>query len=97
MESFREGYPRLAAFMNSDEAFLMFRRFGHLHNRLLLQQQDELVELEDRLNQIDSVETNAFNLCSRRADRNIERSQLLEEMRRKLREYGSSSSMPIQT
>jgi hypothetical protein len=30
------GYPRFAAFMNSDENFLMCRKYGFLHNRVLL-------------------------------------------------------------
>src|SRR5215469_11608832 len=34
-----EGYPRLAAFLDSDENFMVYRRFGYLQSRLLLEKQ----------------------------------------------------------
>ncbi|KAF7508635.1 hypothetical protein GJ744_009027 [Endocarpon pusillum] len=37
-----EGYPQLAAFLDSDRNFLMCRKFGWLRNRVLLYRQDEL-------------------------------------------------------
>jgi hypothetical protein len=39
----------LACYLDSDESFVMYRRFGILHARLLLQKQDELRELESEL------------------------------------------------
>jgi hypothetical protein len=47
------GYPRLAAFAESDECFMIYRRFGHIHSRLLLHRQDELRELEADLYDMD--------------------------------------------
>lgn len=44
-----EGYPQLAAFINSDQCFLMCRRFGWLNSRVLLYRQAELAELEETL------------------------------------------------
>lgn len=37
IEDKREGYPRLAAVMNSDANFANFRKFGYVRTRLLLQ------------------------------------------------------------
>jgi hypothetical protein len=39
--------------MASDQAFFILRRFGTLNTRVLLAMQDEIVELEDRLNFMD--------------------------------------------
>lgn len=43
------GYPRLAAFQDSDECFMLYRRFGYLQSRVLSDKQDELRELEEEL------------------------------------------------
>ncbi|KAF7905680.1 hypothetical protein EAE99_012041 [Botrytis elliptica] len=48
-----EGYPQLAAAINSDEKFMFYRRFGFLQTRLLLNKQDELRALEARLDHKD--------------------------------------------
>ncbi|MCJ1249480.1 hypothetical protein MMC30_006704 [Trapelia coarctata] len=53
IDSHPEGYPQLAAFINSDENFSICRRFGFLHQRVLLYRQDELRELEDQLIRLD--------------------------------------------
>ncbi|KAG4027176.1 hypothetical protein MFRU_032g00420 [Monilinia fructicola] len=55
IELYPEGYPQLAAVIDSDEQFMLYRRFGHLQARILLNKQDELRELESQLNHIDKV------------------------------------------
>ena len=47
------GYPRQAAFADSDESFMIYRRFGYIHARLLLRRQDQLRELESELHDMD--------------------------------------------
>lgn len=55
-----EGYPRLAAFLDSDENFMLYRRFGFLQTRLLLNKQAELREYEKELDRLDQeTKTNA--------------------------------------
>lgn len=70
----------------------MFRRFGRLHARVLLYKQDELVEIENRLAQLDGDENTEFFLCTRRQDRNSERQALVLEAERKLEEYSKNIS-----
>ena len=53
MESCPEGYPNLAAFLDSDENFMLYRRFGYLQSRILLHKQDELRALEEQLDRQD--------------------------------------------
>ncbi|KAF1353285.1 hypothetical protein BDV97DRAFT_111825 [Delphinella strobiligena] len=81
VESRRQGYPRLAAFVNSDKDFVVFRGFGELQARILLYKQDEIVLLEERLHSVDSNETSAYNLNARRHDQNVERRDLVSEIR----------------
>ncbi|KAL8710278.1 MAG: hypothetical protein Q9220_005048 [cf. Caloplaca sp. 1 TL-2023] len=47
------GYPRQAAYADSDECFMIYRRFGYIHARLLLHRQDEIRELEEELHDKD--------------------------------------------
>ncbi|KAB8289845.1 hypothetical protein EYC80_010477 [Monilinia laxa] len=56
IELYPEGYPQLAAVIDSDEQFMLYRRFGHLQARILLNKQDELRELEFQLNHIDKIQ-----------------------------------------
>ncbi|KAI9729941.1 MAG: hypothetical protein M1834_006138 [Cirrosporium novae-zelandiae] len=88
-----QGYPRLAAFINSDENFMMCRRFGFLHTRVLLYRQDELRELEDQLICLDQedFEENPKLLQSRALDDAQEgsfRRGLIQTIDDKLKEYG---------
>ena len=88
VEARRQGYPRLAAFINSDKDFVVFRAFGELRTRTLLHKQDEIVDLEQTLHDLDGEETTAYNLSARRQDENQERKDLLSVIEVKLREYG---------
>ena len=74
--------------LHSDNQFILFRRFGHLHARILLHKQDALTELEQRLTDLDTNDANQFFLNSRRSDRNTARISLLDEIDTKLKEYG---------
>ena len=43
----------LAAFLDSDENFMIFRRFGYAQSRLLLQKQAEVHQIEKALEELD--------------------------------------------
>ncbi|CAG8952924.1 hypothetical protein HYFRA_00007638 [Hymenoscyphus fraxineus] len=70
LDSCPEGYPRLAAFIDSDENFMLYRRFGFLQTRLLLNKQAELREYEKDLDRIDEEDRMKFpkRLKSREKD-----------------------------
>ena len=86
--------------MDSDDNFMIYRRFGFLYSRLLLWKQDELRELEDGLDAIDGFDANESTftqkcLKSRQKDstrRGTEgretRAGLLRIIEKKLFEYG---------
>ncbi|KAL8769159.1 MAG: hypothetical protein Q9209_004793 [Squamulea sp. 1 TL-2023] len=65
------GYPKVAGFYNSDPNFRIYRKFGWLHNRVLLYLQDELRHMEYHLTKLDE---NTFRggseiiLCTRQDD-----------------------------
>lgn len=85
------GYPRLAALLNSDENFLICRKYGFLHNRVLLYRQDELRELEQKLLSMDKAagKTDDTMLkCRMREQRTSDdRRHLINEIDDKLKEY----------
>ncbi|RYO89293.1 hypothetical protein DL766_000930 [Monosporascus sp. MC13-8B] len=87
------GYPALANLIGSDRDFFIFRRFSSLSARNLLYLQDELMELEARLQKIDLAESlngsaqELWNLHSRREDANQHRKSIMKEIRTKLNEY----------
>ena len=101
MEDYSNGYPRVAAFENCDPNFLIYRKFGWLHNRALLYLQDELVELESKLESQDNWicrEDDPTKLQSRRdGDGTRKRPSVLKsrmkEIREKLQEYGPLKTM----
>ncbi|KAI9881094.1 MAG: hypothetical protein M1830_008252 [Pleopsidium flavum] len=86
------GYPQLAAFINSDPNFLMCRRFGFLHSRVLLYRQDELAQLENDLMSLDEedAEKGSKALISRKLDearQDCPRKALIQGIDEKLKEY----------
>lgn len=92
------GYPRLAAMVDSDNNFMQYRRFGFLQTRILLNKQDELRELEYRLDRLDGLITTDSGSKrwihrSRAVDllHGNQRSDLLAEIEAKFKEYGESN------
>ena len=101
MEDFPRGFPKLACFLDSDDAFMVYRRFGSVFSRLLLNKQDEIRTLEaelEAMDKTDRVSGNGNYLMSRTLDMDREhlpdafngrsRPQLMEELEKKAMEYG---------
>ncbi|KAL8807456.1 MAG: hypothetical protein Q9223_001242 [Gallowayella weberi] len=92
LDHYTVGYPKVAAFENADPSFLIYRKFGWLHNRLLLYLQDELAELEYKLDKLDKEtfsDDDDIKLSSRRDDwtgRSLRR-DLVKQIAQKLEEY----------
>jgi Family of unknown function (DUF6594) len=93
VEQCPNGYPRLAAFLSSDENFRLYRRFDYLQARLLLNKQDELRELEIELDRLDKRDENGnpSRLRSRAKDEALSgmRKELIRETEQKFHEYGA--------
>jgi hypothetical protein len=91
VERYLRGYPSLAAFLNSDDSFMLYRRFGFLQARLLLDSQDELRILEMELDKMDKrdhardpVALQTRDLCEEDAK---PRRELLQRIRTSFCEY----------
>jgi hypothetical protein len=95
VEAREKGYPRLAAFIDSDVDYNMFRGFGSLHALLLLHKQAELTELEGQLQELDKADANNpetkwklhSHINTPKGD-NETRKALLEKIELKMKEYG---------
>ncbi|KAI5788117.1 hypothetical protein FPQ18DRAFT_379961 [Pyronema domesticum] len=85
------GYPRFSALLAIDPSFSNLRRFSHVRMRILLEKQDEIVVLEEEFARIDKDETSNLNLASWRTDKNIKRREVIENLRKKIAEYGLPS------
>ncbi|KAI9660419.1 MAG: hypothetical protein M1821_009769 [Bathelium mastoideum] len=48
------GYPSFAAFLGDDERWMMFRRFSSVQARLILEKQDDMRILEEKLHEMDA-------------------------------------------
>ena len=86
----------MTAFLNSDDNFLIARKYGFLRTRLLLYRQDELFVLEKGLLALDDddKENRELALQSRRHDEETDddpegsRKALMRKIDDKLKEYG---------
>ena len=95
MELYPEGYPRIAAYVNSDVDTVLFRRFGDLHARCLLYREVELNDLEKKLNQRDKKDESkeetewrvTHGIHHDNGKKNEDRKALIEEVERKLKSY----------
>ncbi|KAL8657937.1 MAG: hypothetical protein Q9226_001432 [Calogaya cf. arnoldii] len=93
LDNYIVGYPKVAAFANADPSFLIYRKFGWLHNRSLLYLQDEIVALEHKLNKLDQrtfAHEDEVKLKSRREDIGTPgmRRDTFKQIAEKLKEYG---------
>jgi hypothetical protein len=91
------GYPSVATFLDSDENFMVYRRFGFVQTRLLLEKQDEMRQLESKLDRYDkrtgqNSETSA-NLRTRdlKPEAATARKEIMEKLGKCFNEYGISN------
>ncbi|KAH8779482.1 hypothetical protein F5882DRAFT_148706 [Hyaloscypha sp. PMI_1271] len=52
-DKYPNGWPRVAAFLESCDSFSIYRRFGHAHSRLLVTHQCNITDLETQLQYLD--------------------------------------------
>ena len=87
-----KGYPNVAAFIDSDESLTIYRRFGFLQARLLLNKQEELRRLEVKLERIEAMlseDERTFSSLEVHGDPSLveERGELLIEIETKFCAY----------
>jgi hypothetical protein len=89
------GWPRIAAFLDSDPNFMIYRRFGYVRTRLLTYHQDVIREMEANLEKLDWDDYNnkavGRAMCWRAGDDMREPSRrkgLFETLTEHLRTYG---------
>lgn len=94
MPSNEQGYHGYSTFLSSDDDFCNFRRFDKLNIRTILFLQDEISQLEERLDDIDTKyskrEAPDQNNGSFRKDTVQERADLLSQIRDRLEEYSTA-------
>lgn len=94
VKDFPNGYPNLATFQNSSENFAIYRRFGYLQSRLLLDKQDELRVLEEKLDDFDKEHTLIGITRKLSEDEIAPRNALLAEVEGAFNSYGMCWSQP---
>ena len=77
------GYPKLATFLDSDEDFMVCRRFGFLHARVLLYRQGRLER--------DLIELDENSRTREESTSHKSRDWLLKTIEKKLSDYGKRS------
>ncbi|KAL3420457.1 hypothetical protein PVAG01_08956 [Phlyctema vagabunda] len=102
VEDERRGYRSLSTFLDSDQNFMLYRRYGYLNSRILLRKQDRLRKPELELDECDDldaeVNTNESRklLMSRDSDEAADhkeapetrtRTQILDEIELALENY----------
>ncbi|KAL8717668.1 MAG: hypothetical protein Q9225_005105 [Loekoesia sp. 1 TL-2023] len=101
VENYPKGFPRLACFLDSDDAFMVYKRFGIVFSRLLLNKQSEIRQMQadlEAMDRTDELKGEIRYLLSREED--IERDpqtisykwmgtrpQLMQSLEKKILEY----------
>ncbi|KAH7308779.1 hypothetical protein BKA65DRAFT_519887 [Rhexocercosporidium sp. MPI-PUGE-AT-0058] len=88
-----DGFPRLAAFISSDDDCQIYRGFKTCHNRIILHCEVELMELEKQLHDLDKrdnehpITYHRLKRIKHRAGWDEEQNILMDKMKVKLKEY----------
>ncbi|KAF2684473.1 hypothetical protein K458DRAFT_418039 [Lentithecium fluviatile CBS 122367] len=87
LQDYPVGYPKQAAFQSSDPSWSIYRAFGYLHSRVILELQDELRCMEEELTELDLMDLengDGHRLRSRKDDRQQAKRENTESCRAKL-------------
>ena len=98
-EAYPNGWPRLAAFHDTNDGLAIFRRFGKSHCRVLLHLQAEITQIEKDLEELDLKDATQPNMLYRlrrnewKDGWDTAQKDLLEKLRLRLLEYGMTPSV----
>jgi hypothetical protein len=87
-----DGYANLATYKSSDEDAAIYRRFGYLQARLLLDKQDQLRLLEEQLDAFDDTDIARHTRRGLKRKQAALRRKLLKEIETVFMSYGRSSN-----
>ncbi|KAM0799441.1 hypothetical protein BDR22DRAFT_822431 [Usnea florida] len=101
VQDYPVGFPQMSRFFDSDDSFMIYRRFGTVYSRLILSKQDEMTRMEDQLLGMDRTDRDNNNeryLRSRQFDvkrgndipaawKGESRVQLIKRLEKKALEY----------
>jgi hypothetical protein len=87
----RSLHPELTSFVTSDESLFILRRFSRLSARILLALQDEIVQLENKLDEIDRLPAHptsaSMSNSTLKNDTDQDRRGYMKEAEEKLKRY----------
>lgn len=55
-DNYPDGWPKVAAFLESSDSFGIYRKFGHSHARLLIDHESSLTKIEEELLELDKID-----------------------------------------
>lgn len=90
------GYPSVATFLDSDENFGVYRRFGFVQARLLLEKQDDMRKLELKLDRYDrrlardAQTRDILRTRDLKPDALAARKDIMEKLEKCFNEYGKT-------
>ena len=95
-DKYPNGWPRVAAFLESCDSFSIYRRFGHAHSRLLVTHECNITDLETQLQKLDKNDDEGgpdrqFRLKTRYHEEGFDTTKrdLLEKLEKSLLAYGT--------
>ena len=78
----------MCRWMASDDDFFVIRKFGEVAARVLLRMQDQIVQLEERLQEQDRKSViNRLHNGTFRNEKNLTRDGIMDELTWRLKEY----------
>jgi hypothetical protein len=101
-EEYPDGWPRVAAFMESSDSFGIYRKFGHCHARLLAIHMSNITEMETRLFNLDKEDEaggddTKWRLKNRFHEEGLDTTkiELQERLEKEILAYGISFSLHL--
>lgn len=98
VDDYPDGWPRVAAFLNSADTFQIFRRFSYAHTRLLTNMMAKITTLEKGLLELDrkDAEVGSDTNYRLRATEyqggwDTEKQELMDRLQVEIRAYGKYS------
>ena len=96
VEEYPEGFPKLAAFISCDDSLAMHRAFKYCHNRVILQLEVEITELEKQLYTLDKEDKadpereHRLQWTEHEEGWDTAQVELIAKLKFKLKEYGEN-------